>query len=172
MNLVLQTKNGSHRKTLPLNSFVLNPFNEDEILTFDVQDPWIKEMGEVFAPGFQTVTVGQTVAGRRRAVRPPMGFYLDAEHLRKLLFADFPDFIHPGGAISHPLVRVIPDGVLGAGSIVVRHAAALRDGDIPMHLRDHVEIEAFRRKQALEALDALGFVRSGHGTEEERDYLT
>lgn len=172
MKIVLQTKNGSHRRTIEAHSFVVNPFNEDEILTFDAQDPWIKEMGEVFCAGFQTVTVGQTVAGRRRAVRPPMGFYLDAEHLRKLLFADFPDFVHSGQPISHPLVRVLPDGTLGAGSIVVRNAAALRDGDIPMNLRDAVEIAAFRRQQALSALDALGFVRSGDGAEEERDYLT
>ena len=147
------------RQRIALDSFVLNPFNTNEVLTFDAQHPWIAEMEQVGVAGFRVATFRSTAAGRRTSIGAPMGFYRDAEELRQLLFADFPDFTHGGGPMKHPLVAVIPEGEIGAGSIVVRHTGRLRSRDIPLQMRDHVEIEAYTRASALEALQSLGYVR-------------
>lgn len=146
------------RQRLKLNSYFLNPFREDEILTFDVQSPWIAEEGEVTVSGYRVCSYKSSAAGRKSSAGAPMGFYRDAQQLRELLFADFPDFVHSGAPIHHPLVATIPEGHVGAGSIIVRHTGNLRSRDIPVGMRDYVEIEAYTRDSALKALQELGFV--------------
>lgn len=146
------------RQRLELSSWFMNPFRPEEILTFDVQHPWIKDNSPVAVPGYRVACFRSSAAGRKQSLGAPMGFYKDLSEMRQLLFADFPRHVHTGQPIDHPLVAVIPDGEIGAGSVIVKHTGRVRSPEIPSGMKDHVEVEAFVRQSALKSLESLGYV--------------
>jgi hypothetical protein len=103
------------------------------------------------------------VSGLLKQLPPPMQLFRTPEALLAGLFSDYIDtYKHSGHPMEHPLVHQIPDGVIGAGVLLVRNATELGYGRgiLPV---SNVERQAVIRSRAVLTLKELGFERSDGG---------
>ena len=168
--MVIQIEDLRSGKRVPLSieaSYVA-PWerNPAQVITFEGYHPDFKgaDMPDVKLNGYQLAVDRGWVVGCRRTMQLPQGLFLNWEDLLHRIWpAREPFWRHNGEEISHPLVAVIPDGLPGAGMVVVRNTpqltAATLDGD-------RLDQEAARRMHDGSMLRALGFAEVQNANDE------
>lgn len=153
-----------HLETSYVAPWETNPYN---VVTFEAYHPDLKgaDTLDVKMNGFQLIASGGWIIGHRRTMQLPQSLFINWDDLLRRVWPDQKTFWrHGDGPVTHPLIAVIPDGLPGAGFVVVRNLSQLTAKSLT---GSHLDQEAARRHHDRAILRALGFLEVQDGATHE-----
>lgn len=161
--LTLYDTAAQHQFTVPAGELSMVhrypwPEQASVVLSFEFFDPKLRQAHEnqITAQGFRVKTFKGWVVGVREALRDPAAIFDSWRSFQLTLLDDYAGWGVPtADPPPHPLIHLIPDGLPGAGVIVVRDTEQIRQGNLSGV--SFVARAAARREAALSTLSALGF---------------
>lgn len=131
------------------------------LMCFEAFDERAKDMHhlQLFLQGFKVVCHAGFIVAARFSVGTPRGLYKTIPLMQRMLFSQFNEVVvsTPERLKPHPLVHVVPDGLPGAGIILVYNVAELKAGEPPRKGLSFVEKEAAARASARQVMRDLGW---------------
>jgi hypothetical protein len=137
------------------------PWAPETPVAFEAYLPQLRdsEPGMVVVAGYHVGNYKGHLSGILRQLQAPGRLFYDAQALLSGLFPDAArHYHHPTGIITRPLVTTIPDGMLGAGCVLVRNSTRLVQGDAAP-AASNVERVALMLQRSASVLEEMGYVR-------------